>query len=415
MNPISREFQIFVKPTGPLCNLDCKYCYYLKKKNIFASSEFFRMSENVLEKYIIQHIQASTEPVINFSWHGGEPTILGVDYFRKIVDLQKKYCPIDRKISNGIQTNGTLLSDEWCQFFAKENFYVGVSMDGPQECHDQFRLTKKKQSSFQQTICGYNLLQQYQIKNEILCVVNSYNVNYPFKVYHFFKQLGTQYITFLPLVERDKQSDTLVTSRSVPSEAFGDFLCTIFDEWKSRDIGRIKIQIFEEAIRPAFGQEHTLCIFRTVCGGVPVIEHNGDFYSCDFFVEKKHYLGNILDTPLIYLLDSPEQRAFGQKKQSTLPDYCVSCNVLDMCNGGCPKDRFCKTPQGEPGLNYLCAGYKKFFNSCLPFVDQVAKLWRSQHAPQKQKNQIDSTTKTGRNDPCPCGSGKKYKNCCQKI
>ncbi len=378
MDKASRIFQVFVKPIGSICNLACLYCYYLDKEHLYPEAEVFRMPEVILEEYIVQHIEASTEPVIRFSWHGGEPTVLGLDYFRKIVALQRKHQPIDRRITNGIQTNGTLLDEEWCRFLAAEDFAVGLSLDGPQELHDQYRLTKGGKPTFQQTMRGYERLQQYGIYTDILCVVNAHNVWHPLQVYRFLKQINAPYVSFLPLVEPQPDAEGGVSSRTVPAEAFGVFLCTIFDEWISQDIGRIKIQIFEEAARTAFGQDHSLCIFRETCGDIPVIEHNGDFFSCDHFVDTEHCLGNIIETPLVELLESPTQRAFGRAKLDTLPRYCQTCEVRAMCNGGCPKNRFIRTPEGETGLNYLCAGYKRFFTHCQPFVAEVAAQWRRQ-------------------------------------
>ena len=417
MAKASREFQVFAKPIGSICNLDCHYCYYLKTKHLYPEDESFRMPDDVLEEYIVQHIDACPDPVISFSWHGGEPSVLGLDYFRKIVALERKHQPPSRRITNGMQTNGTLLDEDWCRFLAAEGFAVGISLDGPQELHDLYRVTKDQKPTYEQTVRGYKLLQQHQVLSEILCVVNADNVRYPLQVYRFFKQLKAQYITFLPLVEPQPDAQGDVSHRTVPPEAFGFFLCTIFDEWMSQDIGRIKVQIFEEAARTAFGQEHTLCIFRESCGDVPVIEHNGDFYSCDHFVDADHRLGNLLETHLVELLESPAQRAFGQAKLRTLPHYCQVCAVRDMCNGGCPKNRFRQTPDGQAGLNYLCAGYKRFFSHCQPFVAAIAALWRRQTLEQQQMPQaratgVRTTPKTGRNAPCPCGSGKKYKKCC---
>jgi len=407
----SHEFQVFAKPVDSICNLDCHYCYYLKKEHLYPKGESFRMPDDILEEYIVQHINASLDQVIGFSWHGGEPTVLGLDYFRKIVALQRKHQPPNRRITNGIQTNGTLLDEDWCRFLAAEGFAVGISLDGPQELHDRYRVTKDQKPTHKKTMRGYKLLQQHRVLCEILCVVNSYNVQYPTQVYRFFRELKAKYVSFLPLVEPQPDAESGVSHRSVPSEVFGVFLCTIFDEWMAQDIGRVKIQIFEEAARTAFGQEHTMCIFLKTCGGVPVIEHNGDFYSCDHFVDAEHHLGNIREIPLVELLESSKQRTFGQVKLDTLPRYCQACEVRDMCNGGCPKNRFLQTPDGETGLNYLCAGYKRFFTHCLPFVAEVANLWRRQTLEQ-QIPQARVAPKTGRNDPCPCGSGKKYKNCC---
>jgi len=408
----SREFQVFVKPAGPVCNLACRYCYYVDKQGLYPTDEPIRMSDSLLERYIVQHIEACSDPVIRFSWHGGEPTILGLDYFRGVVALQRRLLPPGRTIANGIQTNGTLLDEGWCRFLATEGFTVGLSLDGPREMHDRYRLTRTGQSSHEQAMRGYRLLQAHGVPCEVLCVVNAGNVEHPLTVYRFFKEIGAGYMSFLPLVERQADAEAGVSDRTVPPEAWGDFLCTIFDEWVARDIGRVKVQIFEEAARPAFGQEHTLCVFRTTCGGVPVVEHNGDFYSCDHFVDAEHRLGNIQSTTLAELLDDPRQKAFGQAKLHTLPRCCRECEVVLMCHGGCPKDRFLLSADGEPGLNYLCAGYKRFFSHCRSFVAEVAAVWRQQQMSSVPAPVARAPAKTGRNDPCPCGSGRKYKNCC---
>ena len=412
MVELSREFQIFAKPAGPACNLACRYCYYVGKDGLYPKDEPFRMSDEVLERYIVQHIDACSDPVVRFSWHGGEPTILGLDYFRRIVAIQREHQPRGRSIANGIQTNGTFLDEDWCRFLAAEGFTVGLSLDGPQEMHDRYRLTQDGRSSHEQAMRGYRLLRQYGVPCEILCVVNAGNVQHPLAVYRFFKEIGAGYVSFLPLVEREPNAECGVSERTAPSEAWGVFLCTIFDEWQARDIGRVKVQIFEEAARPAFGQEHTLCVFRTTCGGVPVVEYNGDFYSCDHFVDAEHRLGNIQSTTLAQLLDHPRQKAFGQAKLDTLPRCCRECEVLAMCHGGCPKDRFLLSRDGEAGLNYLCAGYRRFFTHCRPFVAEVAALWHRTQPPLMPTAVPRPTARTGRNDPCPCGSGRKYKNCC---
>jgi len=380
----SRDFQVFVKPIGSICNLDCRYCYYLGKERLYPGVGSFRMPHGTLEEYIVQHIGASPETVIRFSWHGGEPTVLGLDYFREIVALQRKHKPPDKRIVNGIQTNGTLLDEDWCRFFAKEGFAVGLSLDGPREMHDLYRVTKDGMPTHEETMRGYELLQEHQVSTDILCVVNAHNVRFPLQIYRFFKQIGAQFISFLPMVEPQPDAGSDVSPISVPPEAWGEFLCAVFDEWRDRDIGRVKVQIFEEAARTAFGQEHSLCIFRQTCGDIPVVEHNGDFYSCDHFVDVEHRLGNIKETPLVELLESPAQRAFGRAKLEALPRYCLKCGVRAMCNGECPKNRFLETPDGEQGLNYLCEGYKRFFMHCLPFVSAVAALWRRQN-PLKKK------------------------------
>jgi len=412
----SREFQVFAKPVGSICNLDCHYCYYLKKEHLFPKTESFRMPDDILEEYIVQHIDASPGSVINFSWHGGEPTILGLDYFRKIVALQRKHQSPHQRITNGMQTNGTLLDEDWCRFLAAEGFAVGLSLDGPQEMHDRYRVTKGQHPTHKQSMRGYELLRQHRIPCNILCVVHAQNVQYPTQVYRFFKEIKAQYVEFLPLVEPQPDEEGGVSQRSVPALAWGNFLCTIFDEWMGQDIERVNVQIFEEAARTAFGQEHALCIFRETCGDVPVIEHNGDFFSCDHFVNTEHRLGNIQETPLVDLLECPAQRAFGQAKLDTLPRYCQACEVRNMCHGGCPKDRILRTPESEGGLNYLCAGYKRFFTHCRPFVAQLSALWRRQSLEGQmmmaQAEGVQASPRAGRNDPCPCGSGRKYKKCC---
>ena len=412
----SREFQVFIKPIGPICNLGCRYCYYLEKKQLYEKTTSFRMPEEVLETYIVQHMDAFPGSTINFSWHGGEPTLIGVDTFRKIVSLQRRHQPPGRHITNGIQTNGTLLDENWCRFLDREGFGVGLSMDGPQDLHDRYRLTRHQAPTHERVLRGYHLLRQYAVPMDILCVVHSQNVRFPEKVYAFFKQIGAQYLTFLPLVEQHPAAGKLVHRHSVRPDDWGTFLCTIFNEWVRQDIGKVKIQIFEEAARTAFDQEHALCIFRKTCGDIPVLEHNGDVYSCDHFVTPEHRLGNIRETRLVELLESPQQKAFGQLKSDTLPRYCLSCEVLEMCNGGCPKDRFVQTPDNQAGLNYLCAGYKRFFVHCRPFIEALSNLSRTRNQPPQTplspSKATGQTPKTGRNAPCPCGSGRKYKKCC---
>lgn len=366
-----REFQIFVKPAGAACNLHCSYCYYLEKSSLYTSPGQRLMTDDLLEKYIIQHFEASTDKVVMFSWHGGEPTLAGLDFYRKALKYQKKHLPAGYKIINGIQTNGTLLDDAWCRFLADENFLVGISIDGPQEYHDRYRISSGGKPTFSRVMNGYDLLKKYRITSEILCVLNSHNSLHPVTVYDFLKSLEAEYMTFLPLVIQVPGSKKGVSDSSVDPSVYGEFLIKVFDVWVAKDIGKVRIQVFEEAARTAFRQEHTLCIFKVTCGGVPVVEHNGDFYSCDHYVNSENLVGNINKTTLSGLLDSPGQKAFGKAKQSSLPRYCRDCEVLEMCNGECPKNRFIHTPDGEPGLNYLCPGYKLFFNHCRPFVEAI--------------------------------------------
>jgi uncharacterized protein len=417
MRRASHPFQVFVKPAGAVCNLDCGYCYYLKKQQLFPKDVPLRMPDDLLEHYIIQHIEASPEEVLRFSWHGGEPTILGLDYYRKIIALQRKHAAGGRRILNGIQTNGMLLNDEWCRFFAAEDFSVGLSLDGPRELHDLYRVTRGGQTTHKQAMHAYRLLKQHHVPCDLLCVVHRGNVLHPLQVYRFFKEIGAMELSFLPAVEPAPGTAEGISLHTVPAQAYGSFLCAIFDEWVRQDIGRIRVQIIEEAARMASGLEPSLCIFRETCGEIPVIEHNGDFFACDHFVDAAHRQGNIRDTSLVDLLESPGQLSFGQAKREGLPECCRRCDVLRMCRGGCPKDRFLQSPDGEPGLNFLCEGLKRFFNHCRPYLASMAELERAGQ-PREQLMQLarlmsaESYPETGRNDPCPCGSGRKYKKCC---
>ena len=404
-----------VKPIASVCNLDCTYCYYLQKRDLYSHAKSLRMSDDLLERYIVQHIEASPKESILFSWHGGEPTILGLDYFRKILELQRKHRPPGREILNGIQTNGTLLDDAWCRFFAAEGFYVGFSMDGPRELHDCYRVTKAHKPTHKQVLQAYRLLQQHRVRFDVLCVVHRQNVRQPKAVYRFFKEIGVKSMQFLPLVVRQGSNGT--SEQTVPAEAYGDFLCAIFDEWVRQDIGRVNVQNFDEALRPFVGMDHALCVFAEHCGNIAVLEHNGDFYSCDHFVDDEHRLGNVCDTPLVELLEHPALLEFGRNKRDRLPQFCRQCDVLASCNGGCPKDRFARTPDGEEGLSYLCAGYKRFFTYTRPYFQKMAWLRRSGEPMDKIVQVLaaeDSKVmpQAGRNELCPCGSGKKYKKCC---
>lgn len=407
MGEVSRGFQIFAKPAGAFCNLECDYCYYRDKQSLYPRAGAFRMPEDLLEQYIIQHIQAAPGPEVSFSWHGGEPTILGVDFFRKAAELQRKHRPSGWRIQNGIQTNGVLLDEEWCRFLAAEGFSVGLSLDGPAELHDRYRVTRGGQPTHRLAMRGYELLRKHKVCTDIVCVVHALNVRSPLSVYRFFRGIGCRYLGFLPVVERAPEAADGVSPHTPSSEDYGTFLCRVFDEWIARDVGRITVQTFEEAARPALGLEHSLCVFRETCGDIPVIEHNGDFFPCDHYVDGEHRLGNILETPLAALLESRMQRAFGDAKRDALPRYCRDCEVLAMCHGGCLKYRFLRTPDGEPGLNYLCEGLKRFF---LHSREPLARLVSRQQKPAFVLPAAPPGA--GRNDPCPCGSGLKYKKCC---
>lgn len=406
---VSRSFQVFVKPAGAACNLACRYCYYLGRPDKEAEvlsrpatlsasdssvpantskgglvhapmAEPARLPFDLLEQYIARHIAASPDEIIRFSWHGGEPTILGVDYFRRLVEIQRRLCPPGRTIRNGLQTNGTLLDDEWGAFMASQEFAVGLSLDGPREVHDLSRVSRAGGPSFDAAMRGYETLRRHGVPVDILCVVGAHNARRSAEVYGFFKEIKAAHVTFLPLVESRPEAPGGVSPGSVPAQAWGDFLCAVFDDWLARDIGRIKVQVIEEALRPAFGQEHSLCIFRPVCGDIPVLEKNGDLYACDHFVDPAHRLGNIRESPLAALLDGPALRAFGLAKLEALPRVCRECEVREMCNGECPRNRFVLAPDGEPGLNYLCPGYRKFFGRVRPFAAEVAAAWRRERA-----------------------------------
>ena len=416
----SREFQIFAKPAGAACNLACRYCYYLHKDRLYPEAGPFRMPDDLLEEFIRQQIAIAPEPEIPFFWHGGEPTVLGIDYFRRIVELERKHLPRGSRVTNGIQTNGVLIDEQWARFLAAERFSVGLSLDGPAALHDSYRVAKDGKPTHRQALQGYRLLTRHGVPVDLLCVVHAGNVRHPLEVYRFFREIKAQYLSFIPLVEPEPASAGGVSERTVPAEAFGAFLCAIFDEWVRRDVGQIIVQSFEEAARPACGLDHSLCIFRPTCGDVPVLEHNGDFYCCDHFVFPEHCLGNIRTTPLLELLERPAQLAFGKAKKEALPQRCRECEVREMCNGGCPKDRLIRTPEGEAGLNYLCAGYRRFFAHCRGTTAQMAALRMAGEPPERimqvlREAEVKARPAVGRNDPCPCGSGKKYKKCCLKA
>jgi uncharacterized protein len=414
----SRDFQIFVKPAGAVCNLACQYCYYLDKQHLASQGTPLRMADDLLEHYIVQHIDASPSSTVSFSWHGGEPTVLGLDYFRRIVELQRKHRRPGRHTVNGMQTNGILLNEEWGRFLSTEEFRVGLSIDGPADLHDAYRITRGQEPTHVQAIRAFEILKRHRIPCDVLCVLHDRNILHPTRVYRFFRKAGVRYLSFLPVVEPQPGTERGVSPQSVSAEAYGGFLCTVFDEWVRQDAGRIAVQIFEEATRPARGLQHSLCIYRETCGDVPVVERSGDFYSCDHFVDAAHRLGNIRETPLVDLLESPAQPAFGQAKRDALPRYCRRCDVQPFCNGGCPKDRFIQTPDGEAGLNYLCAGLKRFFTHCLPYVVTLASTGSDAFSraaplmPAVLARGPGASPIAHRNDLCPCGSGRKYKKCC---
>ncbi len=396
-SPATANFHVMAKPIGPICNLDCSYCYYLEKEGLFPKGEQFRMAPEVLETYIREYIASQKTPEVTFAWQGGEPTLLGIDYFRRIVELQRKHAG-GRKINNTLQTNGTRLNAEWCRFFREHAFLIGLSIDGPRELHDAHRRDKGGKPTFDQVLRGMTLLKEYGVEFNTLTVVNRLNVDRPLEVYDFLREAGSGYLQFIPLVERlpsadapagltfaeppePGQSPSAVTDESVPAEAYGDFLITIFDAWVRRDVGRVFVQMFDVSLGIWSGHGPGLCLFLPDCGEALAVEHNGDLYSCDHFVYPKYKLGNVMNESLATLINSAQQRAFGGDKSARLPKYCRDCEVRFACHGECPKHRFLVTPDGEPGLNYLCAGYKKFFRHIDPFMRRMSDLLRARLAP----------------------------------
>ena len=411
------------KPRGAICNLDCKYCYFLSKERLYPGSDF-RMSDNLLEEYIRQYIEAQSVNEINFAWQGGEPTLMGVEFFRQAVRYQQKHRRPGMRISNALQTNAVTLDDEWCEFFAENNFLIGVSLDGPRDVHDYYRVDKGGQPTFHRVMTGIDLLKRHEAEFNILTTVHAANEGHGLRVYKFLRdEVGVQYMQFIPIVERDNetgyQEGNQVTERSVSAEGYGRFLIDIYEEWVRRDVGRVYVQIFDIALAAWTGAPPGLCIFDETCGLALALEHNGDVYSCDHYVEPDYKLGNIMDVPLEEIVVMDQQRDFGLAKRETLPQYCLDCEVKFVCNGGCPKNRFISTPDGEPGLNYLCAGYRAFFNHVGPAMNFMARELAERRPPANvmlQMARYDTEMErafasAGRNDPCPCGSGLKFKRC----
>ncbi|MCK9343966.1 MAG: anaerobic sulfatase maturase [Massilibacteroides sp.] len=420
----SLAFHVMAKPTGARCNLDCAYCFFLKKEHLYPGSNF-RMTDEVMERFIRQTIEGHRVPQVTIAWQGGEPTLMGLDFFRRSLEVQKRYAGPQTRIENTFQTNGILLDDEWCRFFHDNNFLIGLSMDGPGGLHDVYRRDRQGRGTFDRVLNAARLLQKHRVEFNILCTVNRMNADHPLEVYRFFRdELRTPYIQFIPIVERANetgfQEGNTVTDRSVRPDQWGRFLVEIFDEWIRRDVGRMFVLNFDGALAGWLGMAGTVCIFAPTCGLGVALEHNGDLYSCDHFVEPGHFLGNILTTPLIELINSGKQRAFGTAKRDTLPGYCRECGFLAICNGECPKNRFIRTPDGEEGLNYLCEGYRIFFSHADRPMRMMADLLRQGRyadevmpmlaAEEKRTGKLPE--KVGRNEPCPCGSGLKYKKCC---
>ena len=445
-------FHLLAKPTGAVCNLDCSYCFFLSKEMLYPGSRF-RMADDLLELYIKQLLEAHQTPEVMVAWQGGEPTLMGLDFFRRSVELVEKYRKPEQRVQHTIQTNGTQIDDAWAAFFKQHGFLVGISVDGPRAIHDAYRVNKGGSGTFDQVMLGLDALKRHNVDFNILCTLHAANADHPVEVYRFFRDdLGAQFIQFIPIIERVEpeqieaalatgatlqagqpvpiapapwsswhdrplytQSGTMVTDRSIRPEQYGHFLNAVFDEWVRRDVGTVYVQLFDVTLGAYVGQ-YSLCIHSPTCGLALALEHNGDLYSCDHFVEPDYLLGNIREQHMIELVASPQQVRFGQDKMDTLPGYCRTCDVRFACHGGCPKDRFISTPDGEPGLNYLCAGYKLFFHHVDAPMRTMADLLRQGRyadeimAMQAQQDAA-AFANAGRNAPCPCGSGRKFKHC----
>jgi len=379
--PSLQAFHVMLKPRGPICNLACSYCFYLHKDALYPHAPF-RMSDELLEAFTLQYIQAQNVPEITFAWQGGEPTLMGLDFFHKAVDYQRKYRQPGQKINNSLQTNAVLLDDEWCQFFKQHNFLLGVSLDGPRELHDTYRVDKGGQPTFERVMQGVKYLQKYRVEYNILACVNDRTAQHPLEVYHFLRdEVPATFLQFIPIVEKSTNPAHTVSPRSVMGSAYGHFLNTIFDEWVKNDVGKVFVQIFDVALAAWAGFRPGLCVHEATCGQALAMEHNGDLYSCDHFVDSKHFLGNMIAQSLVELIHLPQQRQFGRDKKAALPRQCRKCRVRFVCNGGCPKDRLLTTPDGEPGLNVLCDGYLAFFNHIDRPMGRMATLIQANRAP----------------------------------
>jgi uncharacterized protein len=424
-----QAFHVMAKPTGSRCNLNCDYCFFLKKEHLYPDSSF-SMSDEVMEQYIRQTIEAHQVPEVTIAWQGGEPTLMGLDFFRRAVTLEQKYLKPGMRIENTLQTNGVLIDDEWCRFLHDNNFLVGISIDGTREMHDAYRHDQGGHSVFDKVVRAVRLMQQHNVEFNILCTVNAVNSRQPLELYRFFRdELHTPYIQFIPIVERANdsgdQTGTAVTDRSVRPEQYGRFLIEIFDEWVKRDVGQMFVQFFDGVLASYLRGRSSLCILSPACGEGVALEHNGDVYSCDHFVEPDYLLGNIGTAHLGELVSSAQQWQFGAAKSSTLPQYCRQCEFLFTCHGECPKNRVLTTPDGEPGLNWLCAGLKEFFDHTQQHMQVMAELLRRGRTADGIMNMMTvgemrdkaRFAGAGRNDPCPCGAtaadgtAVKFKKC----
>lgn len=392
-NPFAKPLYVMLKPAGAHCNLACKYCYYLEKNKLYPTAQRHLMSDEMLEQFTREYIEAQTMNQVLFTWHGGEPLLRSIDFYRKALSLQQKYAG-GRRIDNVIQTNGTLLTDEWCEFFAQNHWLVGISIDGPQPDHDHYRLTAAGKPSWKKVMQGIKLLKKHGVEWNAMAVVNAYNANHPLEFYRFFKENGCQFLQFTPIVERltrhedgrtlaslaDKDEISL-SEASVAPEQWGYFLCAIFDEWVRKDVGRIFVEIFDCTLANWMGISPGICAYSKECGHAGVMEHNGDVYSCDHFVFPEYKLGNIRDHSLIDMLYGEQQQEFSRLKHSSLPRQCKECDMEFACHGECPKNRFMKDKYGDSGLNYLCPGYYHYYQHVAPYMDYMKQELMSQRPP----------------------------------
>ncbi|RMD74897.1 MAG: anaerobic sulfatase maturase [Lentisphaerae bacterium] len=426
-------FHILCKPVGPKCNLNCRYCFYLSKDALFPDKKSvreFTMPDDVLEEFVRQYIEAQhpSAPEVNFAWQGGEPTLLGIDFFARAVEYQKKYARSHQRITNAFQTNGTLLNDEWGKFLHDNRFLVGLSVDGPQELHDHFRKDWAGKGSFERVMRGLEVLKRHQVEFNTLTTVQRYNADHPQEVYRFLRRIGSTFMQFIPIVEPAPDGAEGASEESVQPEQWGKFLCGVFDEWRKRDIGKVYVQHFELMVSLAMGYPASLCVHSRICGRSVAIEHNGNLYSCDHFVNPEDLLGNIMQTHVREMVDGKKQTQFGLNKSATLPRQCRECKYLTWCYGGCPADRVKRDKYGEPGLNYVCEGYYRFYDYTKPYFDAIAAAIHHQRPASDYQYFMNKkptsppamlpgsmpagSGKIGRNQSCPCGSGRKYKNCC---
>lgn len=410
-NFLPPRIHVMAKPTGAICNLDCSYCFFLDKEELYPGSKF-RMTDEVLETYIQQLIQAHQTPEVTVAWQGGEPTLMGLDFFRKAIAYQEKYRKPGMTFENTLQTNGTLLTDEWCEFFKDNNYLIGLSLDGPRELHDANRVDKGGGPTFDKVMKGLRLLQKHGVEYNILTTVNRVNSQHPLEVYRFLRdEAKTSWMQFIPVVERINddgktlyQQGTTVSENSVLADQFGKFLIEIFDEWIRWDVGEVFVQTFEAAVRSWLNLPTGMCFFSPTCGMGVALEHNGDLYSCDHFVEPDYLLGNIQETPMAALVGSKKQSQFGKDKLESLPKYCRDCEVRFACHGECPKHRFITTPDGEPGLNYLCAGYKAFFNHIDEPLKMMVQLYKNGEPVTKVMSQMLAKDRRKKRKPIGFGT-----------